>query len=297
VQLTASILDASGTPLAGRSVTWTSSGGGASVDGTGLVTGAAAGGPVTITATSGGKRGTAQVTVESRVAAEVLATPEFTTVSVGATAPLTLEARDAAGASIPNPAIAWNSLNAALATVSGRGSTAAVSGVAPGVTRIAARVNNAADTSLIAVLGPSSLLSTSFVDARYTATVFRGQTVTVPVMLDMSRASASGNLGSVQFDLLFNASLLRFQSAVAGVSGNATFSLANPNTFRFSFTGTAPQGQSNLTLVTVTFEVPQTAPLNANTVLVLNHTAAPTSTSGQPYELPVTAWGRLRVTQ
>jgi hypothetical protein len=194
------------------------------------------------------------------------------------------------------PPVSWSSLNGTTASVAGAGSAAPVSGVAAGVTRIAARVNDAADTSLIAVLGPRSLLSTNFIEGRYSATVARGQLVNVPVVLDVSRASANGDLGSIQFDLLYNTSLLAYRSAVAGVAGSAVADVSTPGTFRFRFTGTAPQGRSSFTLVTVTFQVPQTAPL-ANTVLVLNYTAAPTSTGGQPYELPIAAWGRLRVAQ
>ena len=63
VQLTATPKDASGNPLAGRAVTWTSGNTSiATVNTTGLVTGKAAG-SATITATSEGKNGTATVTV------------------------------------------------------------------------------------------------------------------------------------------------------------------------------------------------------------------------------------------
>jgi hypothetical protein len=63
-QLTASTLDAAGNALSGRTVTWSSSNSAvASVSATGLVTGIAVGGPVTITAASEGKSGTAVVTV------------------------------------------------------------------------------------------------------------------------------------------------------------------------------------------------------------------------------------------
>jgi uncharacterized protein YjdB len=64
VQLTATPKDANGNPLTGRVITWQSSNTGiATVNGSGLVSGAAAGGPVTITATSEGQSGTAAVTV------------------------------------------------------------------------------------------------------------------------------------------------------------------------------------------------------------------------------------------
>src|SRR5205814_8261687 len=63
VQLTATLKDASGNVLTGRSVTWVSSTlGMATVSTGGFVTGVAAG-PVTITATSDGQSGRATVTV------------------------------------------------------------------------------------------------------------------------------------------------------------------------------------------------------------------------------------------
>jgi uncharacterized protein YjdB len=65
VQLTATPKDANGTPLTGRSVTWsTSAAAVATVSNSGLVTGVAAG-SATITATSEGKSGTSAVTVTS----------------------------------------------------------------------------------------------------------------------------------------------------------------------------------------------------------------------------------------
>src|SRR6266571_3808376 len=67
VQLTATPKDANGNPLSGRTVTWaTSSASMATVSGTGLVTGVAAG-TATITATSEGKSGTAAITVTATV--------------------------------------------------------------------------------------------------------------------------------------------------------------------------------------------------------------------------------------
>jgi uncharacterized protein DUF1565/Big-like domain-containing protein len=64
VQFTATPRDAANNPLTGRTITWTTSNAGvASVSGSGQVAGVASGGPVTITATSEGQSGTAQVTV------------------------------------------------------------------------------------------------------------------------------------------------------------------------------------------------------------------------------------------
>jgi len=71
VQLTATPKDANGNPLAGRTVTWTSSStAAATVNSSGLVTGVAAG-STTITATSEGQSGAAAITVTSPVSGAV----------------------------------------------------------------------------------------------------------------------------------------------------------------------------------------------------------------------------------
>ena len=63
-QLSATTKDAQGNTLSSRAITWSSSAEAvATVNATGLVTGVSAGGPVTITATSEGQPGTAQITV------------------------------------------------------------------------------------------------------------------------------------------------------------------------------------------------------------------------------------------
>src|SRR5205823_3114290 len=63
-QLTAMTKDGAGAVITGRAVAWaTSNAALATVSSTGLVTGVAVGGPVTITATSEGQNGTAAITV------------------------------------------------------------------------------------------------------------------------------------------------------------------------------------------------------------------------------------------
>src|SRR5438445_521012 len=88
VQLTATPKDANGNPLAGRVITWASSNTSvATVSGTGLVSGGAAG-PATITATSEGQSGTASITVAVPVAS-VTVSPASAAVPAGQTAHLT----------------------------------------------------------------------------------------------------------------------------------------------------------------------------------------------------------------
>jgi hypothetical protein len=76
LQLTATLRDAQGNPLTGRVVTWsTSTASVATVSNAGLVTGVAAGGPVTITATSQGKSGSVSLVVLGRFGYAVVTDP------------------------------------------------------------------------------------------------------------------------------------------------------------------------------------------------------------------------------
>src|SRR2546426_573482 len=122
VQLTATPKDAAGTPLAGRTVTWTTSNATvATVDVNGLVTGKTAGGPVTVTATSEGKSGTSAITVNPAPVASVSVTPSPASVAVGTTLQLTATLTDANGNSLTGRTVTWATSDATLATVDANG--------------------------------------------------------------------------------------------------------------------------------------------------------------------------------
>src|SRR2546427_203441 len=121
VQLTATPQDASGTPLAGRVVTWASSNtAAATVSASGLVTGVAAG-AATITATSEGKSGTTAITVSTVPVASVTVSPATASLQVGQTVQLTATPQDASGAALTGRVVTWASSNPAAATVNGSG--------------------------------------------------------------------------------------------------------------------------------------------------------------------------------
>ena len=154
VQLTATPRDASGNPLLGRPVTWTTSNGTiASVSSSGLVTGVAAGGPVTITATSGGQSGTATVTVATTPVASVAVTPNPASVTTGLTVQLTATPKDANGNPLTGRTVAWASANTGVATVNGSG---LVTGVAVGATTISATSEGQTGTAALTVTAPGS---------------------------------------------------------------------------------------------------------------------------------------------
>src|SRR5206468_1084419 len=108
VQLTGTPKDGSGNPLTGRTVTWASADANiASVDANGLVTAHATGGPVTITATSEGKNGTAAVTVLAIPVANVAVSPATPSIPTGGTVQLTAALTDANGNPLTGRAVTW----------------------------------------------------------------------------------------------------------------------------------------------------------------------------------------------
>ncbi len=115
--LTAVTYDSSGSALSGRTVVWASSAPGvATVDASGHVTGVAAG-TATVTATSGGVTGSAQVVVSQAPVATVSVTPSSTTAGAHATVNLTAVITDANGHALTGRVVTWTTSDASLATV------------------------------------------------------------------------------------------------------------------------------------------------------------------------------------
>jgi uncharacterized protein YjdB len=168
MQLQAVLKDGRGNTLTGRSVTWaTTDNTVATVSPTGLVTGIALGGPVSITATSEGKSGATAVTVAPAPIATIAMTPTTHTLQVGQTVQLRVDLRDDLGNALTGRTIGWQGATAAAsvsptglvtanapggpftvtASVEGRSATASITVVA-GQPRIAyAWANDAAPTA------------------------------------------------------------------------------------------------------------------------------------------------------
>src|SRR6185312_4380164 len=122
-QLSATLRDAGGNVLTGRTITWsTSSAGAATVSNTGLVTAVGAG-SATITATSEGQHGTSAITVTSAPAtvASVTVSPSSDSITVGGTQQFTATVKDSAGNVLTGRPVTWGTSNAAVATVSTSG--------------------------------------------------------------------------------------------------------------------------------------------------------------------------------
>ncbi|HZO18433.1 MAG TPA: Ig-like domain-containing protein [Gemmatimonadaceae bacterium] len=150
-QLTATLRDANGTTLTGRTVTWTSVNPSiATVSGTGLVTGVAPG-TAQVYAASEGKSDTTTITVVRPPVASVTLTPASATVETGKTVQLTATLRDQSGTTLTGRQVTWTSLNPAVATVSNDG---LVTGVAVGTANVYALSEGKSDTSTITVVAP-----------------------------------------------------------------------------------------------------------------------------------------------
>ncbi len=154
VQLTATLRDASGSVLTGRTVTWSSSNlAVATVSASGLVTAGAVASQATITATSEGQSGAATVTVVSNApVASVTVTPATASVAVGQTVQLTATLRDANGNVLSGRTVLWTSDNAVVATVDGTG---LVSGVSAGPAVITATSEGKSGSASVTVTAPS----------------------------------------------------------------------------------------------------------------------------------------------
>lgn len=100
-----------------------------SVSTSGMVTGVANGGPVTVTAAAQGKQGTAEITVAPPAVASVRVEPATASVAVGRTSTLVARAFDAQGGELPGRSTVWNSSDPGIVTVS---TTGAITGVAVG---------------------------------------------------------------------------------------------------------------------------------------------------------------------
>jgi uncharacterized protein YjdB len=129
VKLAAELLDATGAPLTGRLVEWSSDDPTvATVSDDGTVTGVAPGG-TTVRARAEQKEGSAAVTVLPVPIASIALAPENPVVDVGESLQLQATPRDAAGRPLAGRSLQWTSSDVAVATVS---STGLVTGIAPG---------------------------------------------------------------------------------------------------------------------------------------------------------------------
>ena len=173
VQLVATPKNASGQPLTGRTVVWSSGSPSlASVSSSGMVTGLAAGN-VVIIATVEGKQGSAMVAVRTVPVASVTVTPSTATISVGQTVSLIATPRDISGNPLTGRIVGWSSSDNTIATVS---VTGVVTALAAGSVTITASSEGQSGTAAVTV-GLVPVATVVVTTSQSTLTV--GQTTTL----------------------------------------------------------------------------------------------------------------------
>ena len=280
VQLVAIPVDSAGTALGGRAVTWTSGAAGvATVDGSGLVTGRAAG-FAAITATCEGKSGSAAVTVAApppAAVASVSVSPASASVSVGQTVQLAATPKDANGNPLTGRTVTWSSGNSGVATVSASG---IVTGVSPGAATITAASEGKSGTAAVTV---SSVPVASVAVSPTSASVSVGQTV----QLAATPKDANGNplTGRTVTWSSGNTAVATVSASglVTGVSAGAATITA------------ASEGQSGSAAITVT-SVPvasvavSPASASVQTGQAVQLTATPKDANGNPLSGRTIVW-------
>jgi uncharacterized protein YjdB len=276
-QLTATLQDANGNVLTGRTVTWSSDNGSvATVSGTGLVSASGAG-TATITATSEGKSGTASVTVSSIPVASVTVSPATASLSVGQTAQLTATPKDANGNPLLGRPVTWQSSDNTIATVNSSG---LVTGVAAGAVTITATSEGKSGTASITVAG-APVATVTVTPA--SASVQAGQTVQLMATLK----DANGNI--------LTGRVVTWSSNNTSVAGVNSSGLVTGNTAGSATITATSEGKSGTSAITVTAVpvasvtvTPATASVPAGGSVQL--TATPKDANGNPLTGRTITW-------
>ena len=277
VQLTATPKDASGNPLSGRVVTWSSNNTAvARVNGSGLVTGVAAG-TATITATSEGQSGTSDVTVTPAPVASVAVTPSPASVQVGQTLQLTATPKDANGNPLSGRVITWASDNTSVATVDGNG---LVTAVAVGSATITATSEGKSGTSAVTV---TTVPVASVTVSPSPASVQLGSTV----QLTATPKDANGNPLSGRV-VTWSSN----NTAVARVNSSGLVTGVAAGTATITATSEGKSGTSTLTVtaVPVASVTVKPSPATVQQGSTVQLTATPQDANGNPLSGRVVTW-------
>lgn len=235
VQLTATVRDADGVALTGRSIAWTTgNAAAATVSGSGLVT-AVATGTATITATVEGILGTSTITVTPVPVDSVSIVPATATVIISQTRQLVATPRDSAGSALADRPVTWSSSDLARATVSATGLVTAI-GLGPvTITASSEGINGNAQLTVIPVpvasvaVAPTAATRMVGLSEQFTATTLdsignalAGRAVTWSSSnLAIATVSATGLATAV------TAGPVTITATSEGVAGTATFTVTN----------------------------------------------------------------------
>src|SRR2546423_1512435 len=186
-QLTAVTRGESGAVLSGHTVAWSSSAANvATVNSSGLVQGVSAG-HATISASSEGRTGSADVTVESNPVASVTVAPAAPTIGISGTVQLTAILKDGNGGDLSGRVITWETSAGGVATVSASG---LVTGVAAGQATITATSEGQSGTTVVTVQATAPPPVATVEVAPTSATVLVGATQQLTATLK----DANGNV-------------------------------------------------------------------------------------------------------
>lgn len=232
-QLTASAADASGAPLTGRTVSWTSRDPSvAVVSSTGQVTGIGPG-TTSVVATIEGQTATATITVRPVPVAAVTVTPNASSIGVGGTVQLGVLVTDAAGSALAGRAVSFTSSAPSVASVSAAGlvtgvaaGTATIQATSEGVTGSATvRVNAPAAAAVASVqVAPASVTLTTGDTRAFTATAKAsdGTTITGRTVTWSSGGPSVVTVSSSGVATAVGAGTAQVLAQVDGVTGTAT---------------------------------------------------------------------------
>ncbi len=267
VQLTAQPLDAAGSPVGGKTITWRSvDASAATVSSGGLVT-AIGPGTVTVQALADNIIGSAEFVITAPVAT-VLVSGNTGVLLVGGTLQLNAVPRDAAGNVLPSRPVTWTTSAPNVATVS---SVGLVTGVSAGtVTITATSEGKSTATTMTAVAVPPPVASVTVTSAatallvggtqRLTATVFdsQGATLTNRTITWGTSNSAIARVDSTGLVTMLTTGLVRITANSEGRSGslllaalrallvNVPLTIASPASLSQFFFVDVPAGTTQL---------------------------------------------------
>jgi uncharacterized protein YjdB len=264
--LTVQVLDNLGAEIPNSVVTFTTSDASvATVSAAGVVTGVIPG-KVTISATSGGKTGTADVTVTPTPVASVVVSPAQPSIVVGRTINLTAEALSATGQVLTGRTVMWSSSTPSIADVSSSG---VVTGVSAGSAVIFASIDGVLGWTNVDVIAvPVATVTVS----PATTSVPMGQTSQLTAEL----RDASGNILTGRA-----VSWSSSQSAIATVNGAGVVSGVSAGTATITATSEGQVGTATVTVVAPGVRTVTITPSSA-TISPLGGTVALTATVRDP---------------
>lgn len=297
LQLSAVVRDGAGRVLTGREVGWsTSAPAVATVGADGVLVGRTPG-MVTVTASSGGRSGALTVEVFDLPPVRITLTPALRVLAVGDTVHVRAVAIDAEGDTLrgPLPLLPSETRRAGAPVLAPTGEPGVHRAAALGHTLFQAEVGGVwSNTAVVAVLGEGELIATALPNGSRNLAVRPGDRITVPVILDMSRAGTPGDLGALELELTYSAAALELKSATPGVAGSISEG-GTPGRYRFAFASTTPTPSARLTVVTLVFEVAADALPRTSASFTLSFPSPPASTGFAAYPQPVVVNGLLGI--